>query len=182
FQPCRFSGLPVEKKNPFTGEVQSVTPDEPLRAAELKAVRRVLKRARAHGPDEHGRYVVELGDGGVAEVFGADLGAGCMVALRGLTPDLSQFLYDLLKAGNWVMLPVTEDAVAVTTSPGRMKGIPEDFPRVVVCNAAGELAAQRLGHVGGQGRTLPPPPLACGPPGAVPSPPSAALGGRRRSP
>ena len=62
-----------------------------------------------------------------------------MVALRGITPDLLQFLYDLHKAGNWVMLPTIEDPVAVTTSPKHLKGIPEGFPKIVICNSGEEL-------------------------------------------
>lgn len=139
FQPCRFTGTQVVKTNPFTGESQSFSSNEPLNDAELKAVRQVLKQANAHGPDEHACYVVQLGDGGGAEIFGDQLATGCMAALRGMTPDLIQFLFDLLKAGNWVMLPAMEDAVAITTSPESMKGIPSDFPRVVVCNSAEEL-------------------------------------------
>src|SRR5262249_48761313 len=116
FQTARFGGKPVVKRNPFTGVSVSVIPQEPLRAAEVKAVRQVLKRVGARGPDEHGCYVVELEDGGAAEVFGDGMESGCMVALRGITPDLTRFLFDLLKAGNWVMLPAMEPAVAVTTS------------------------------------------------------------------
>src|SRR5437016_3987129 len=78
FQPCRFTGSPVVGNNPFTGEAQSFLPDEPLRAAELKAVQQVLKRAKAHGPDAEGCYVVRLDDGGEAEIFGRELETGCM--------------------------------------------------------------------------------------------------------
>lgn len=139
FQPCRFSETLVTKKNSITGANQSVLPDEPLSEIELEAVQRVLKRANAHGPDEFGCYVIQLEDGGVAEVFGSELASGCTVALRGMTANLLQFLFDLLNAGNWVMLPVMEDARAITTSPGCLKNIPDDFPRVLVCNSAAEL-------------------------------------------
>jgi hypothetical protein len=124
FQPCRFTGRPIVKQNPFTGETQSVLGNEPLSAAELKAVQQVLMRAKADGPDEYGCYVVQVDDGAGAEVFGSELATGCMVALREMTADLLQFLFDLLKAGNWVMLPAMEDAVAITTAPECLKGIP----------------------------------------------------------
>jgi hypothetical protein len=62
-----------------------------------------------------------------------------MVTLRGITPNLTQFLFDLLKAGKWVMIPVMEDLVAITASPESTKGIPEDFPRIVVCNSPHEM-------------------------------------------
>jgi hypothetical protein len=139
FQPCRFGGANATKRNPFTGEVSSAVSNEPLSASETAAVRQVLERAKSGGPDEHGCYIVELSDGGVAEVFASDLAKSCLVALRGLTPDLSRFLYELLKAGNWVMLPAMEDNMAITTSPECVKGIPEDFPKVVACGSAEEL-------------------------------------------
>jgi hypothetical protein len=133
------SGRPVTP-NPFTGKAKVVLVNEPLDTAELEAVRKVLERANANGPDEFGCYVVKLDGGGSAEVIGDDLQTGCMVKLWGMTSALSQFLYDLLKAGNWVMLPVMEDTVAITTSPGSISGIPDDFPKVVVCNSHDDLA------------------------------------------
>jgi hypothetical protein len=139
FQPCRYGGTTVEKKNPFTGQVQSSLVDEPLNAAESTAVRNVLSQAGVHGPDEYGCYRVDLEDGGNAEVFASNLEWGCSVAARSMTPSLCQFLYRLLKAGNWVMLPVMEEAMAITTSPGSLKRIPDDFPKVVVCNSIEEL-------------------------------------------
>jgi hypothetical protein len=140
FQPCRYTGSPIEKTNPFNGEVKWVIPDEPLNAEELNAVRQVLKGVKADRPDQYNCYVVELADGGQADIFPDDgLATGCMVAVRGMTPELLQFLFDLLKAGQWAMLPAMENTVAITTSPDRMGCIPDDFPRVVVCNSAEEL-------------------------------------------
>jgi hypothetical protein len=140
FQPCRFSGGTVEKTNPFNGEIESIPFNESLSATELRAVERVLKEAGADSPAEDGCYVVKVGDGGEAEVWASNLGSSCMVALRGITPNLMQFLFDLLIAGNWVMLPAMEDTVAITTSPQSLKGVPTDFPSVVVCKSANELA------------------------------------------
>jgi hypothetical protein len=147
FQPCRFSDELIEKVNPFTGEIQSVACDTPLNADELEAVQKVLREVTARGPDEHGCHVIEFSDGGGAEVFASDLESDCMVSLRGLTPGLSKFLYDLLKAGNWVMIPAMEDAVAITTSPSSLRRIPDDFLRIVVCNSVEELSQLLSGGV-----------------------------------
>ena len=139
FQPCRFGGKPVTKQNPFTGKGESLVPNEPLTPAEVKAVRAVLKRASAEGPDEFGYFVVETADGGGAEVSGDHLSESCMVSIRGLTPGLLTFLMDLLTAGTWVMLPAMEGNIAITTSPDHVKGVPEDFPEVVTCTSAEDL-------------------------------------------
>ena len=64
-----------------------------------------------------------------------------MIALRGLTRDLCEFLFDLLKAGNWMMLTAMTDAVAITTSQHSVNAIPDGFSRVVVCTSPEELGA-----------------------------------------
>jgi len=143
FQPCRFSGEPVKQKNPFTGEEHSVVPIESLTPAEVRAVWAVLKKANAKGSDNFvGYYVVETDDGGEAEVYASNPHDSCMVSVRGLTPGLVRFLFDLLKAGNWVMVPAMEPNIAISCSPENLKGIPEDFPKVLACTSADELGAQ----------------------------------------
>lgn len=139
FQTVRYNGGQVVTKNRFTGQTISEPASDPLTAAELKAVRNVLKQVDAKGPDEFGCYVVQFPDGGAAEVFANELETGGMVALRGMTPDLTRFLFDLLRAGNWVMLPAMEDSVAMTTSPNNITGAPDDFPKIVTVSTADEV-------------------------------------------
>jgi hypothetical protein len=137
YMPCRFGDNRVATKDPVTGETKSFLPNEPLTADELKAVQELLECHHLH---DQGFYVVEFDDGGMAQVFDKkDLADGFMVALRGMTPDLLQFLFALLKAGNWVMIPAMEDTAAITTSTECLKGIPAGFPRIVVCNSAEDL-------------------------------------------
>lgn len=139
FRPCRFTGTTVVKKNPFTGIEQNVATNEPLNVAELQAVDQLLKQVTTDGPDDFGFYIIEWDGGGVAEVDCGDLANGCTVTLRGVTSELFQFLFDLLKSAEWVMIPAKEDLVAITTSPERLKGIPKDFPKIVECHSAEEL-------------------------------------------
>ncbi|HQU44202.1 MAG TPA: hypothetical protein PK867_15385 [Pirellulales bacterium] len=139
FQPFRYGKQTVEVENPFTGEVQSTHANEPLTPAELKAVEAVIRGADARTPGQSDHYAIELEDGGSAAIFSGGLERGCMVAIHGLTPNLTEFLFGLLKAGNWAMLPAMEDTVLITTSPGSMKGIPDGFPELVVCESVEEL-------------------------------------------
>lgn len=139
FQPCRFGPTPVLVENRFTGESKPELPNEPLKPAQMRAVRKILQNAKTAGPDEFGCYLVELDDGGAAEVFAKDFATGCMAAVRGITPDLLQFLFEVLEAGQWAMLPVMEPAVAITTSLDYLHGVPDDFPRTVACGTADEL-------------------------------------------
>lgn len=141
FMLCRFGDRPVERKNRSTGETQFVIPNEPLTAEELKAVQEVLDKATVHGPNDFGCYIVRAKDGGETEVFASNLGHGCMVALRGITPGILEFLVDLLKVGNWCMVPPMEDNIAIVPSLRAVRSIPDDFPRIVVCDSGEELGA-----------------------------------------
>jgi hypothetical protein len=128
FCPWRRGDTPVEQENRFTGEVQTVLPIVPLTPGEVAAVQSVLREAGAQGPDEFGCYVIEVEDGGAAEVFAEQLDDGCMVSVRGLTPGLLGFLYALLKAADWVMLPVMENGVTIAASPMSQLAGPEAVP------------------------------------------------------
>jgi hypothetical protein len=148
FKTVRYTGNPVVRKNPFTGEDQTINSSEPLTAAEEGAVLEVLETVKGKSQDQ-GTWVIEFGDGGGAVVLADQLKSGCMVCLHGITPEVSQFLFDFLKAGNWVMLPAMQDAVAITSSPGSVKGVPNDFPRLVTCNSANEIAVLLREGIGG---------------------------------
>jgi hypothetical protein len=58
---------------------------------------------------------------------------------RGLSPKLTQFLFDLLQAGNWVLLG-TADNPTVATSPDRLANLPPELSPGKVCHSADELA------------------------------------------
>jgi hypothetical protein len=141
FQPCRFDGTTSKRTNPFTKQVQDIPHNQPLSQPEVDAVRQVLTRAGATSPDEHGRHVVRFGDGSSVEVFGSDLANGCMFAIRGagITASLAQLLFDVMVAGNWVIMG--EDDVVVAPTRDCLKGVPRGFPRVVVAASGPEVAA-----------------------------------------
>jgi hypothetical protein len=134
FQPCRFAPA-TEEQDPGTGQARKILPNEPLTAIELAAVQKVLAELNASGADQFGCYRLEFEDGGSAEVFGQNLERGCMVALRGLTKDILRFLFDFLRAGNWVMIPAMRETRAIATSLSSFKHVPEGFPPAVVCQS-----------------------------------------------
>lgn len=80
----------------------------------------------------------------MAEVFGNNLSTGLTVALRRLTPNLLRFLFDLLRAADWVLLPVIEGNPAIVSSPGLAIGFADSFPEVV-WGSPEELGAILLG-------------------------------------
>lgn len=118
----------------------------PLDPSETQAVRNVLAR-QGRGPDEHACWVVSMADGGSAEVFGSELHDGCMVAIGGLTTDLLAFLYELLDAADWVVLPTSEEPLAIAARPTAEQSKPEGFPDVVVCGSPEELGELLRGGV-----------------------------------
>ena len=146
FQPCRFAATAARAEDPDRTPIEG--PDnEPLTPVEEEAVRSLLTRACRGGPDGHGCWLVEVGDGGSAEVFGQDLGKSCMFAVRGMTPDLVRLMFDILVAGNWVMLPAHEGSGAIAASMDAVRVVPEGFPDVVVCESADALGALLTGGV-----------------------------------
>ena len=141
FVRSRFRNEMVEWKNPSTGEVKSIRPQEPLTESELRAVRVVLQKAGAHEPDENDHSAISFEDGGAAEVYTGGLEKGCMVTLRfGLSPDCLRFLFDLLNAAEWVMFPAMEGNPAIVSSPGLANEFADSFPEVV-CGSPEELGA-----------------------------------------
>jgi hypothetical protein len=62
-----------------------------------------------------------------------------MVALRGITPDVLRLLLDLLRAGNWVMIPAMENTAAIATSPEAFQSVPDGFPDSAICDSIEDL-------------------------------------------
>jgi hypothetical protein len=77
-------------------------------------------------------------DGGSAEIFADDLSTGCTAVVRGITPDLLRFLFYMLGAADWVMLPAMEGNPAITSSSVDIEGLSEGFTRIV-CGSPDEL-------------------------------------------
>jgi hypothetical protein len=104
-------------------------------------VRAVLEAA---GTDEGSFYYVELDEVATIEVMFGNLKDGCQLDVGGTSPKLWKFLFDLLQAGNWLMLdPQRDPIVGVTTSAGKakMKKAPPKgyLGQLLVCDSAQEL-------------------------------------------
>ena len=143
YQTSRLSEQTVEAINPFTGKVmqkpvgETVTPDE--REALLK-----LLSARGANADEMGCYLVDYSDGAGLELQFDGLAdetefSGGMAALRGLTAELTRFLYDLADTGNLVMLPAMEESRPLVTSSETAERVTSRWPDVLVMSSAEEL-------------------------------------------
>jgi hypothetical protein len=110
FMPCRYAEASVEEVDPFTAKSRSKLPNEPLTPDELSAVKAVLA-AKSTSFATESDTGFHFSDGGYAELYGERLASGCMVALRGkMTLQVSAFLYELLHAGRWIMIPAMRSA------------------------------------------------------------------------
>jgi hypothetical protein len=137
YHTCNLGTRREKRKNPLTGRVQSVPVDNGLTDAERAAVRRLLRSGGAAAPDEFGCYAVELPDGGSAEVYAKELHEsghcdGLMVSLRGMTPGLVVFLWELCQAGNMSATPIMEDEVVAVASEEQRQRVKDRWPEAVV--------------------------------------------------
>jgi hypothetical protein len=149
FMPHRSNGATKVVTNPFTKVTRVVAASDSLTKAEVAAVQALL-RPSAHAEVAHDNEFISIDfpDGGSAEVSASDLETGCMVSLRGMTPDVCTFLHALLVAGNWVVTPAMEDAVAIAATPCAFEGdSPSGYPPRVICATGEELGALLRGGV-----------------------------------
>ena len=147
FEPCRYDGTTERRVNPFTKQVQEIPNNRSLTDREVEAVMNVLDRAGARAPDDQGCRAVRFPDGGSAEIFTNDCARRCMVSIHdNVTPSLAQLLFDVMVAGDWVIIPAGSDAdgvgdedVVVAPSTECVANAPSFYGRVVVAESAAGL-------------------------------------------
>jgi len=109
----------------------------------------VLKSASYRGPDDFGFYVVEFADGVDVEFSAKGLESedpftGCAFHIRGFGDGLMQFMFDIARAGDMVIIPAMEGNPLVLVAEGQRRNVPADlqesFQSIVVASA-GELGA-----------------------------------------
>ena len=111
-------------------------------------VHAVLRSRQYSGPDHFGYYTVTFPDGVEVELSAAGLDGkaeftGCSFQLRSTSPYLPEFLLELAKAGDMVVLPAMERGVAFLSSPQQKEHLPPDLTQngweIVVCDSPTEL-------------------------------------------
>jgi hypothetical protein len=141
FQTCNLSNETEEAISPFTGETMQMPVGECVTDDERNSLRKLLASAGASSPDEHGCY---FSDGSRAEVFFGGLEddpefSGGMIALRGLSIELTRFMYSLADSGNLLILPAMEGNYAIVTSTANANRIASRWPDATVVNSPEEL-------------------------------------------
>jgi hypothetical protein len=145
-QPCQFTGAQVAKKNPFTGKEQITHPTHPLAESQMQSIHRVLSKYTTEKQGEDGELrVIVFGEGAyqgsLIEVDVSDLANGCTMTLRGESPELYPFLFELLKTADWMIIASQSELLAIVESFDRLKNVPPDFMKIVQCESPKQLAS-----------------------------------------
>jgi hypothetical protein len=130
FVPPRLSDAASEGGG-VTSKVPMERPRRPLSRDAVAALLKLLTGVCPKGPDQNACYAVEFDDGGFARVDASNLTGGCKVSLRSLTPDVCRFLHSFLQAGGWVMLPMTDPKIAITSNEDPETCIADGCARIV---------------------------------------------------
>jgi hypothetical protein len=118
----------------------------------------VLKSNKYDGPDKFGYYIVEFPDGGDVEFSAKGLEAtddftGCSFSIHGVSAHLSEFMFEIAKAGDMVMLPAMEDFVSILTRGAQREELPVELanndPEPVLCGSPEELESLLSGGYNG---------------------------------
>ena len=116
--------------------------------------RAVLCTRQYSGPNRFGYYTVTFPDGVEVELSAKGLDGtaeftGCAFHLRSVSPHLAEFILELAKAADMVVLPTTERSVAILSSPQQKEHLPPDLARggweLVVCDTSAEFESLLFG-------------------------------------
>ena len=126
--------------------------------ADRDRVRRVLSSKDFNGPDQFGFYLVRFPDGTDVEFSAKGLDgegdfAGCAFHIRGLSSNLIEFVWEIAKEGDMVILPAMQDFVPILSSPRQWEHLPsnliDQLADPVVCESSIELQCLLIkGHSG----------------------------------
>jgi hypothetical protein len=117
-------------------------------------VHAVLRSRQCSGPNRFGYYTVTFPDGVEVELSAEGLDGkaeftGCSFELRSMSPYLPEFILELAKAGDMVVLPATERSIAFLSSPEQKEHLPPDLAQdgweLVVCDSSTELESLLFG-------------------------------------
>jgi hypothetical protein len=142
FQTCNLGTKKKSVTNPFTREKMMTYDDPGLTKQEKAAVMKLLKSAKAKGPDESGAYQVEFADGGEADLLAEGLAGGkmdgCSAQTHVLTDQVAQFLFRLCDVGGMMITPVMEKGGTFVTTAERLSRVKGRYPDVRVVETQGE--------------------------------------------
>jgi hypothetical protein len=125
--------------------------DAPLDAATSRSLAGVVQQHGGPGaPDEYG-YFFELNDGGGVEFY-AGHRVGGMLALRDLTPELCDFIFDVMAATGWVAAFQFEETTLLTArelTPAELRRVEGPDAKIVLVRSPDDVARALADAFGG---------------------------------
>lgn len=145
-QSSHRSGRKAEISNPFTGETQVAEVDDPLTDEERSAVQALLDHYGAESADEFGYYTPTFDDGTSIEAQFKGLAddpdfSGGMISLHGTSNAITDFLFQIADAGNFIMQPIMEGNPAIVTKTSTADSVSTRLPEVLVVQSAADVAS-----------------------------------------
>ena len=108
--------------------------------AHVTRIDQLLRASAAAAPRRRNWYAFEFKDGGAAEITTDDLATGCMMVLRGITPDVCALAFELLSAAPWVLVPAAAEPISIVASPELVRLSRDAFENLATCRSPIELA------------------------------------------
>lgn len=135
-RPCQFSDRTKTVKHPVTGRSEQV-PDDQLVPQEVAAVNELLSRVKASTRDDAGCYSIRFNGKEGLELFmdgldGSEPCEGGLACVPAWSPRIFDFLHELSRAGNLMLLPIDEDELEIVTSDAQRKQVRTRHPDVLV--------------------------------------------------
>jgi hypothetical protein len=140
----RPTGGSVELPNPFKpGEMMRVSSDAGLSDDERAAIVALLRSSRPAESSADGVFGYQFDDGGIADVYAPTLDgdAACTslsAEVYSLSPRTVGLLFEIMRIGNLVALPVGEESVAAVANEDTRQRVAERYPQTVVVGSPGE--------------------------------------------
>lgn len=144
-QSSHRSGRTAECSSPFLGDTKTVEIDDPLTDSERSAVRSLLASYGAESPDEMGCYTPSFNDGSSVEVGFKGLAddpefSSGMIVLHGNSQAITEFLYQIADAGNFIMQPIMDGTPQIVTKESTASAVASRSPEVMIANSANDIA------------------------------------------
>lgn len=146
FATCNLSDKTGETFNRFTGEMTRTPVGESATREERMAIESLLADGGCTAADEDGCYSVQLAGNCSAEFFfegltGEEDFSSGMVALRGLTSEVTELLFRVASRGNMAMIPAMEGGKTILISDDQVNRVKSRWPDATVVYDAPALHA-----------------------------------------
>jgi hypothetical protein len=142
-RPCSLSDRTKSVQHPVTGRTEQV-PDDQLVPEEVAGVNELLARVKAPPRDETGCYPIRFSAKDGLELFmdgldGSEPCEGGLVCVPAYSPRVFDFLHELSRVGNLMLLPIDGEELEIVTSDRQRQQVRVRHPDVLIVPSAASL-------------------------------------------